>query len=87
MREIEALACKPVALQISLDRPAPEPNDAMRGPENFTRIIAAVPELGGGLDTDLLVTGAVQPLATQAEALAPIVAGRPPGEDGTLGIR
>jgi MoaA/NifB/PqqE/SkfB family radical SAM enzyme len=174
LREIEALAEKPVALQISLDRPDPEPNDTMRGPENFARVVAAVPELvrrgirvriattledpgaadpdemarlcdlhralgvpdedhvvrpivrrgraqvnalgiaagageldpeltitadgafyspfaptvaGGRLDTDLLVTRAIQPLATPAEALARIVAGRPPGEDASLGIR
>jgi MoaA/NifB/PqqE/SkfB family radical SAM enzyme len=174
LRELEALAGKPVALQISLDRPDPEPNDSMRGPENFARVVAAVPELvrrgirvriattladpdaaetgemarlcelhrrlgvpdedhvvrpivrrgraqinelgvfagvaeldpeltitadgafyspfaptvaGGRLDTDLLVTRAVQPLATPAAALARIVAGRPPGEDASLGIR
>jgi MoaA/NifB/PqqE/SkfB family radical SAM enzyme len=45
LHEIEALAGKPVALQISLDRPDPEPNDVMRGPENFARVVAAVPEL------------------------------------------
>jgi MoaA/NifB/PqqE/SkfB family radical SAM enzyme len=45
LREIEPLAGKPVALQISLDRPDPEPNDVMRGPENFARVVAAVPEL------------------------------------------
>jgi MoaA/NifB/PqqE/SkfB family radical SAM enzyme len=174
LREIEALAGKPFALQISLDRPDPEPNDEMRGPENFARVVAAVPELvrrgirvriattledpdaadphemarlcdlhrtlgvpdedhvvrpivrrgraqvnelgvaagfeqldpeltitadgafyspfaptvaGGRLDTDLLVTRAIQPLATPAEALARIVSDRPPGEDATLGIR
>jgi len=174
LRQIEALAGKPVALQISLDRPDPEPNDVMRGPENFARVVAAVPELvrrgihvriattladpdaadhdemarlcelhralgvpdedhvvrpivrrgraqinelgvaagvgeldpeltitadgafyspfaptvaGGRLDTDLLVTRAIQPLATPAEALARIVAGRSPGDDASLGIR
>jgi MoaA/NifB/PqqE/SkfB family radical SAM enzyme len=174
LREIEPLADKPVALQISLDRPDPEPNDVMRGPENFARVVDAVPELvrrgirvriattledpdaadphemarlcelhralgvpdedhvvrpivrrgraqinelgvaagleelepeltitadgafyspfaptvaGGRLDTDLLVTRAIQPLATPAEALARIVVDRPPGEDAALGIR
>jgi len=174
LREIEPLTGKPVSLQISLDRPDPEPNDLMRGPENFARVVAAVPELvrrgirvriattvedpdavdpgemarlcelhralgvpdedhvvrpivrrgraqvnelgvaagvaeldpeltitadgafyspfaptvaGGRLDTDLLVTRAIQPLATPADALARIVAGRPPGEDASLGIR
>jgi MoaA/NifB/PqqE/SkfB family radical SAM enzyme len=174
LREIEALAGKPVALQISLDRPDPDANDEMRGPENFARVVAAVPELvrrgirvriattledpdsadpdemarlcdlhralgvpdedhvvrpivrrgraeinalgvvagvseldpeltitadgafyspfaptvaGGRLDTDLLVTRTIQPLATPAAALARIVSDRPPGEDATLGIR
>lgn len=174
LRELEPLAGKPVALQISLDRPDPEPNDDMRGPENFARVVAAVPELvrrgirvriattledpdaadrdemarlcelhralgvpdedhvvrpivrrgraqvnhlgvaagvaeldaeltitadgafyspfaptvaGGRLDTDLLVTRAIEPLATPAEAIARIVEDRPPGEDASLGIR
>jgi MoaA/NifB/PqqE/SkfB family radical SAM enzyme len=34
-----------VTLQISLDHPDPEANDAMRGPENFRKVVEAVPEL------------------------------------------
>ena len=45
--ELEALAGLPVALQISLDRPDPDANDAMRGPQNFRKVIAAIPELVG----------------------------------------
>ena len=34
-----------VTLQLSLDHPDPEANDVMRGPENFRRVVEAVPEL------------------------------------------
>jgi MoaA/NifB/PqqE/SkfB family radical SAM enzyme len=36
---------RPVALQISLDRPDPVANDEMRGPENFRKVVAAIPTL------------------------------------------
>lgn len=42
---VEPLAGLPVALQISLDRPDPETNDAMRGPRNFRKVATAIPEL------------------------------------------
>jgi len=42
---LEPLAGLPVQIQISLDRPDPEPNDEMRGPQNFARVVAAIPEL------------------------------------------
>ena len=42
---LEGLAGLPVQIQISLDRPEPEPNDAMRGPENFAKVVAAIPRL------------------------------------------
>jgi len=44
---LEPLAGLPVHIQISLDRPDPEPNDEMRGPENFAKVVAAIPELVG----------------------------------------
>jgi len=44
---LERLAGLPVHVQISLDRPDPEPNDEMRGPENFAKVVAAIPELVG----------------------------------------
>lgn len=34
-----------VTLQISLDHPEPEANDVMRGPENFRKVVEAVPAL------------------------------------------
>lgn len=174
LRRLEPLSELPVHVQISLDRPDPAPNDEMRGPENFRKVVEAVPKLvergigvriattledpeaveptemerlcelhrslgvpdedhvvrpivrrgraetaklgvpagvdeldpeltitadgafyspfgptiaAGRLDTDLLVTRTVKPLATPAEALARIVAGRPAGTDGRLGIQ
>ena len=45
LAEIEPLADKPVQVQISLDRPDPVRNDEMRGPENFRKVVEAVPRL------------------------------------------
>ena len=45
LREVEALADKPVHVQISLDSPDPIQNDEMRGPENFRKVVEAVPKL------------------------------------------
>ncbi len=42
---IDVLAGLPVALQISLDRPDADADDAMRAPDNFTKVVAAIPEL------------------------------------------
>jgi hypothetical protein len=44
-RRLEPLAGLPVKIQISLDRPDPEPNDEMRGPVNFAKVVTAIPEL------------------------------------------
>ncbi len=43
--EMEPLAELPVKVQISLDRPDPDANDEMRGPENFRKVVEAVPRL------------------------------------------
>ncbi len=45
LSRIEVLAGLPVALQISLDRPDADANDAMRAPDNFAKVVAAIPEL------------------------------------------
>jgi MoaA/NifB/PqqE/SkfB family radical SAM enzyme len=176
VERLRPLADLPVAIQISLDRPDPVANDAMRGPENFARVLAALPRLveagitvrlattveldeigpqktpeqerlcalhrsvgigdddhvirpivrrgraatggmgvtatrddlepeltitadgafwspfaatvtAGRLDTDLLLTRTVVPLATPASTMLRLVEGRPPGHDTTLGIR
>ena len=45
LERMAPLADADVTLQISLDRPDPQANDAMRGPENFHRVVEAVPAL------------------------------------------
>ena len=45
LREMEPLADLPVHVQISLDHPDPEENDEMRGPENFRKVVGAIPRL------------------------------------------
>lgn len=45
LRALEPLAGLPLKVQISLDHPDPVANDAMRGPENFARVVAVIPEL------------------------------------------
>ena len=45
LREVEPLADLPVHIQISLDRPDPVDNDEMRGPENFRKVVEAIPKL------------------------------------------
>lgn len=45
LREMEPLADLPVHVQISLDHPDPDANDEMRGPENFRKVVEAVPRL------------------------------------------
>lgn len=42
---VSQLAGLPVALQISLDHPDPDANDAMRAPDNFARVVEAIPAL------------------------------------------
>ncbi|MBC8094073.1 MAG: radical SAM protein [Pseudonocardia sp.] len=45
LERVEVLAGKPVSLQISLDRPDADTNDAMRAPDNFAKVVAAIPAL------------------------------------------
>jgi MoaA/NifB/PqqE/SkfB family radical SAM enzyme len=45
LQRLDPLAGAPAALQISLDSNVPERNDGMRGPENFAKVVAAVPKL------------------------------------------
>lgn len=42
---MEPLAGNGIALQISLDSSQPVTNDAMRGPENFAKVVDAIPKL------------------------------------------
>ena len=66
LRALEPLADLPVHVQISLDHPDPVENDAMRGPENFRRVLDAIPRLvergiGVRIATTLEDPGAVDP--------------------------
>jgi MoaA/NifB/PqqE/SkfB family radical SAM enzyme len=45
LEEMDRLAGLPVQVQISLDSAEPRENDEMRGPENFAKVVAAVPQL------------------------------------------
>jgi MoaA/NifB/PqqE/SkfB family radical SAM enzyme len=45
LERIEVLAGRPVSLQISLDRPDADVNDEMRAPDNFAKVVAAIPAL------------------------------------------
>ena len=45
LAQLTKLANRNIRLQISLDRPDPIKNDEMRGPENFAKVIQAVPLL------------------------------------------
>lgn len=45
VERMRRLADLPVTIQVSLDRPDPVTNDAMRGPENFRKVTEALPRL------------------------------------------
>jgi len=45
LERMRPLAHLPVALQISLDRPDPDDNDLMRAPDNFRKLVDAIPRL------------------------------------------
>jgi MoaA/NifB/PqqE/SkfB family radical SAM enzyme len=45
LARLEPLAGLPAALQISLDSDEPARNDAFRGPENFAKVLDAIPKL------------------------------------------
>ncbi|MGF1598752.1 MAG: radical SAM protein [Acidimicrobiales bacterium] len=45
LTRLAPLAELPVAIQISLDAPTPERNDDLRGPENFAKVLDAIPRL------------------------------------------
>ncbi|MDZ4824870.1 MAG: radical SAM protein [Actinomycetota bacterium] len=68
VRRMSRLAGRDLAVQVSLDSPDPEMNDAMRGPENFARVVDAIPRL---VDAGVRVR-----IATTATALDPDAAAR-----------
>ncbi len=58
LRELAPLADAPVALQISLDSPDPDVNDEMRGPDNFAKVVDAIPRLRElGITVRIATTG------------------------------
>lgn len=58
LSRLAALADRPVALQISLDSPDPDVNDEMRGPENFAKVVDAIPRLRDmGITVRIATTG------------------------------
>lgn len=45
LAELDPIRDRPVELQISLDRPDPDVNDAMRAPGNFEKVVDVIPRL------------------------------------------
>lgn len=45
LEEVSSLAQRPVAIQVSLDRPDPQANDAERGKGNFRKVVDAIAKL------------------------------------------
>lgn len=57
LRRLAPLAQLPVAIQISLDAPDPTLNDELRGPENFAKVLDAVPRLiDAGIEVRIATT-------------------------------
>ena len=57
LRRLAPLAGLPVAVQISLDAPDPDLNDELRAPENFAKVLDAVPRLvGAGIRVRIATT-------------------------------
>ncbi len=56
--DVRRLAGKRVAIQISLDSATPEENDEMRAPENFAKVVEAIPKLvAAGISVRIATTG------------------------------
>lgn len=45
LQRLRPLVGAPIQVQISLDHPDPIPNDEMRGPGNFSKVVEAIPRL------------------------------------------
>ncbi len=59
LADLAPLAGLDLAIQISLDSAEPDVNDAMRGPRNFAKVIAAIPRLRAlGFRVRVATTGA-----------------------------
>ncbi|GAC1441516.1 MAG: hypothetical protein NVS2B8_02560 [Vulcanimicrobiaceae bacterium] len=56
--DVRRLAGKRVAIQISLDSASPQENDEMRAPENFAKVVEAIPKLvAAGITVRIATTG------------------------------
>jgi len=56
--DVKRLAGSRVAIQISLDSAVPDDNDEMRGPENFAKVVDAIPKLIAlGITVRIATTG------------------------------
>lgn len=64
---LAVLAGTAAALQISLDAPDPDTNDELRGPENFAKVLDAVPRLVGAGITVRIATTAEPDRLTEAD--------------------
>ena len=78
LAELEALADRDVAVQISLDSADPVLNDEMRGPRNFAKVVEAIPRLR---ELGLRVR-----IATTSEGLEPAELGRLCALHRSLGV-
>jgi MoaA/NifB/PqqE/SkfB family radical SAM enzyme len=67
LRALEPLADLPVHVQISLDHPDPVDNDAMRGPENFRKVLAGDPAARGARDRGEIATTLEDPDAVDPD--------------------
>jgi MoaA/NifB/PqqE/SkfB family radical SAM enzyme len=66
---MRSLAQRPVAIQISLDAADPDANDELRGPENFAKVIDAIPRLvERGIRVRIATTAEPGRLATEDHA-------------------
>ena len=56
--DVRRLAGKRVAIQISLDSASPQENDEMRAPENYAKVVEAIPKLvAAGISVRIATTG------------------------------
>ena len=69
LAELAPLAELDVSLQISLDSPDPDVNDEMRGPENFAKVVDAIPRLRElGVRVRIATTGEADRLTDEDHA-------------------
>lgn len=58
LEDVLRLVGKRVAIQISLDSASPQENDEMRAPENFAKVVEAIPKLvAAGISVRIATTG------------------------------